>query len=111
MTRIKIKISTLTEEYINIYTTDIFVLFSIKFRLFFDSSSSFWAYFNEKNCWELETQKLTKIQSFSIPSHFHKVLLCTFPFFVQLILLFDSAFVDMFFPEIKISTFLVVKNC
>ena len=31
MTRIKIKISTLTEEHINIYTTDIFVLFSIKF--------------------------------------------------------------------------------
>ena len=58
MTRIKIKISTLTEEYINIYTTDIFVLFSIKFRLFFDSSLSFWAYLNEKKLLRTRDSKI-----------------------------------------------------
>ena len=83
----------------NILTTEIFVSFSIKFHLYFDSFSSFWAYFNlKKNRWELETQKSTKIQSFSIPSRFHLIYF-TFPFFVWLILLFGSAFVDMLFPE------------
>ena len=32
----------------NILTTEMFVLFSIKFHLYFDSFSSFWAYLNFK---------------------------------------------------------------
>ena len=62
----------------NILTTEIFVLFSIKFHLYFDSFSSFWAYFNFK---------------------IENLIYFTFPFFVWLILLFGSAFVDMLFPE------------
>ena len=58
MTRIKIKIPTLTEEYINKYTTEIFALFSIKFRLFFDGSSSFWTYFNEKKLLRTRDSKI-----------------------------------------------------